>query len=530
MNNVKVLDVTLRDGGCVNNFNFGQPNMDRILDSIEKARIDYIELGYIDQNDGSSAGRTKFCNEKVIYKNFLKKKRKESIYLAMVDYGKFNIDLLENRVSEGIDGIRLAFHKDNAKEAIMVGEKIIEKGYKLFIQPMLTIHYTDIELLKLIDEVNHKLPCIEAFYIVDSFGEMRSRDIIRIAGLLDHNLNKNICIGLHTHNNLQLAYSNVMTLLSMNLSRKIIIDSSILGMGKGAGNLNTELLLEDLNQLYENRYKTVELMDVIDQVMKVLEKEFSWGYSIEYYLSSINQCSPSYAKYFYGKHMLPISDVAELLKKIRPEKRNSFDKVYAENVYTEYNQNKQINDNIIIQELKKKLWKKEVILIAPGKSIVGAKDVINFKLRDKNIISIGLNNDEFDTDYMFVTRKDFYSCMKNKKNNIIAPSNIDANPPENIKIIDYAHWIINSPDIQDSAGAIILNILNVVGAKRVYLAGFDGFSGDVNENYYNGKMRISISPEDAEKKNKLFGAYLSQLYNKENIIFLTPSEYMKYIN
>ena len=530
MSDIKVLDVTLRDGGCVNDFNFGQTSMERILDSIEKAGIDYIELGYIDQKEGSPVGRTKFCDEKVIYSNFLKEKKKESTYLAMIDYGKFDVDLLEERNPKGIDGIRLAFHKKDAVKALKVGNEILKKGYKLFMQPMLTIHYTDAELLELIEGINRELSGTEALYIVDSFGEMRPEDVTRIAGLVDHNLNADIRLGLHTHNNLQLAYSNVIAVLSMNIQRSIVIDSSILGMGKGAGNLNTELLLEDLNRQYGNAYHTTALMDVMDQVMKVLEKEFSWGYSIEYYLSSINQCSPSYAKYFYGKHMLPISDVAELLKAIEPQKRDSFDKQYAEKVYTKYNQRKQADDGKIIQQLKQSFAEKEVLLIAPGKSIIRAKEEIWSKLQEKEIVSVSLNNEEYDTDYIFVTRKDFYSRLKNRKNNVIAPSNMDDDPPESVKIVDYLHWIINFPDIQDSAGAIVLNILNQLGVKKVYLAGFDGFSGDVNENYYDGNMRISISSKEAEMKNRMFGMYLTQLYNDKNIVFLTPSEYEKYLS
>ena len=228
--------------------------------------------------------------------------------------------------------------------------------------------------------------------------------------------------------------------------------------------------------------------------------------------------------------MLPISDVAELLKAIEPQKRDSFDKQYAEKVYTKYNQRKQADDGKIIQQLKQSFAEKEVLLIAPGKSIIRAKEEIWSKLQEKEIVSVSLNNQEYDTDYIFVTRKDFYSRLKNRKNNVIAPSNMDDDPPESVKIVDYLHWIINFPDIQDSAGAIVLNILNQLGVKKVYLAGFDGFSGDVNENYYDGNMRISISSKEAEMKNRMFGMYLTQLYNDKNIVFLTPSEYEKYLS
>lgn len=295
MHNVKVLDVTLRDGGCVNNFNFGEDYMNHILLALEQSDVDYIELGYIDEKMGSEKGRTQYINEQVIKKNFLKKKLPGKKYVAMMDYGKFNVDLLQNRTDDDIDGIRVAFHKKNWKDVIDIGKKIMSKGYEFFIQPMLTLRYSDQELLELISCVNNNLPNATAFYIVDSFGEMRNSDVIRILHLVDHNLNPSMTVGFHSHNNLQLSYANAMTLLNFHTNRKLMLDASIMGMGKGAGNLNTELLLEHLNLYYGKKYLLSPLMEVIDQVISVIHKEMYWGYSVEYYLSSINHCTPSYA-------------------------------------------------------------------------------------------------------------------------------------------------------------------------------------------------------------------------------------------
>ena len=97
MKSLKVLDVTLRDGGCVNDFNFGQFNMERILQAQEASGVDFIELGYIDQNKGTEAGRTQYINEKVIYQHFIKGKKPGVTYVAMMDYGKFDVTKLEER-------------------------------------------------------------------------------------------------------------------------------------------------------------------------------------------------------------------------------------------------------------------------------------------------------------------------------------------------------------------------------------------------------------------------------------------------
>lgn len=128
MNNLRILDVTLRDGGCVNNFNFGQTYMERILAAQEAAGIDIIEIGYIDENKGSVKGRTQYINEKVIPQCILKNKKSNIKYVVMIDYGKFDIDKLEPRNDKGIDGIRLAFHKKDRLNIIDIGKKYLRWG------------------------------------------------------------------------------------------------------------------------------------------------------------------------------------------------------------------------------------------------------------------------------------------------------------------------------------------------------------------------------------------------------------------
>ena len=282
MNNLKVLDVTLRDGGCVNDFNFGQAYMEKILAALEESEVDVIEMGYIDENKGSAFGRTQYINERVISQHFLKHKKQGVTYVAMMDYGKFNVENLQPRTDDSIDGIRVAFHKKNRFDVIKVGKKIIERGYQFYIQPMITLRYTDAELLDFVDLVNKELPDASGFYIVDSFGEMRPNDMSRMLNLVDHNLLQSMTLGFHSHNNLQLSYSNAIALLQFPTTRDLMLDCSIMGMGKGAGNLNTELLLEHLNLFYGKKYKTEPLLEVIDKVINQLHDEFYWGYAPEY--------------------------------------------------------------------------------------------------------------------------------------------------------------------------------------------------------------------------------------------------------
>ncbi len=525
MDKIKVLDVTLRDGGCVNNFNFGSAYMKKILDALESAKVDIIELGYIDEKKGSLKDRTQYINEKCIKESLSLEKKQNIQYVAMIDYGKFNIDNLEDRSTTGIDGIRLAFHKKDKFEAIQLGKKIIEKGYDFYVQPMITLRYTDSELLELIEYVNDNVPSARAFYIVDSFGEMRPNDMCRIMNLVDYNLSKNISIGFHSHNNLQLSYSNAISLLQFVTNREIILDSSIMGMGKGAGNLNTELLLEHLNLNYDKNYLLSPLLEVIDKVVNQLHTEYYWGYAVEYYLSSVNHCTPSYASYFYNKHMLPIQQVGELLSLIREDKKISFDATYAEDLYREYNKSKKVNDVDTIKKLEDIFLNRDVLLIAPGKSTKTQKNKIEQFIAHKNVITVGLNiNWKFD--YVITTREELYLELVEKGVKVITTSNVAKEGRDGVMIVDYGRWIDVEDETHDSSAVIIMNILKKCKVNNIYLAGFDGFSMNINENYCDPYLRHPVSEEQANKRNKYYRTFINKLRGEGiNIEFVTNSKY-----
>ena len=527
MNSLKVLDVTLRDGGCVNNFNFGQVYIEKILKAQEDAGVDIIELGYIDEKNGSECGRTQFINELVIEQNVLKTKKEGVSYVAMMDYGKFDVNKLQDRTPNSIDGIRMAFHKKNLYDMVEIGKVIMEKGYDFYVQPMITLRYTDAELIELIELVNKELPNAAGFYIVDSFGEMRPNDMTRILNLVDHNLRKEMTLGFHSHNNLQMSYSNAVALLQFPTNRNLMLDSSIMGMGKGAGNLNTELLLEHLNLYYGKQYKISPLLEVIDKVINQLHDEYYWGYAVEYYLSSANHCTPSYASHFYNKHMLPIDQVGELLSLIDENKKISFDKEYAEELYRHYNESKEVDDSAVVEELKKAFDGKTLLLIAPGKSIVEAEESIKEVMDSDDIISIGLNlTADFNTDYVVTTRKDIYEQAVASGKKVIVTSNVSKGGRGEVKILNYKNWIEVDERTHDSSTVIILNLLRKCNVNNIILAGFDGFSVDINQNYADPTMRRPVTVEQASRRNAYYKKLINQVKDENiNITFLTQSLY-----
>lgn len=527
---IKILDVTLRDGGCVNNFDFGEFYMNKILNSLEEAHINYIEVGYIDENSGTEKNRTQFYDEKVIEKYFLKEKKKDISYVAMIDYNKFNVDNLETRTQSGIDGIRLAFHKEDYKNAINDIKKIIDKGYEVFIQPMLTMRYNDIELLNLINLINEKVPNADGFYLVDTFGEMKQKDLLRLITIIDFNLQKDMLIGLHSHNNLQLSFSNAIKFLEYETERDVMLDSSVFGMGKGAGNLNTELIINHLNFNYKKNYNIYSIIKLIDEVISVIYSEIPWGYSIEYFLSSINNCTPSYASHFSKTYMLDIEQTSQLLEMIDYDKRKSFDIKYANELYYKFRERENVCSEDSFENLTQYLKNKKIILIATGKSIINqeVRNNITKILESNDTISISLNNEFYDTEYILITRQHVYNEFKNTQKKLILTSNINANTDSKNYIIEYNNFINKNEDcISDGAGTIALNLLKCIGVSEIILAGFDGYDVNINNNYYDDNMRKSFYLKQIENYNNNFKNHIDTLKRDGvSLNFLYNSKYL----
>ena len=526
MDSAAILDVTLRDGGIVNDFNFGERNMRSILSAVEDSGIRFIELGYLEKNTGTERGRTQYCNEKVIEKYFLMEKKPGVTYLAMMDYGKFDVDMLQNRVKRGIDAIRLAFHKRDFYSAIPLYSEIAKRGYDVYMQPMVTLHYSDEELNELADAAN-QTP-IKGFYFVDTFGQMQQPDIERMALLFHEKLRPDIALGFHSHNNIQMAYANAIAFLKLRIDREKMLDSSIMGMGRGAGNLNTELILSHLNQYYGGRYNISPLLNVMDTVIETIREQYPWGYSVKYYLSSVNDCSPIYASHYYSKHMLPVEQLNELLGMLKGEKRVSFDRKYAEEIYRQYNGKEPYDDTEAIEELRNVFSGKKVCLIAPGKSLIDERKRIESAVC-KADLTVSLNCNEFGADYEMVTRREVLFGEKDFNRKYIIPSNISRDTRENVWIVDYYRWITVDDETHDSSGFIAIKLLCELGVDEIWMAGFDGFSLDGNRNYYDAALKRPISPEQLSETNRAMAEFIRKKQERHQIRFITQSIYNKEI-
>ena len=289
MSRVRVLDCTLRDGGYCNDCRFGLANSRYLVDCLVQAGVDIIECGFLTQKKPYEEDYTRF-NTLEQAARLLPEDRAGRLFVALLDYGTYDVEDLPPWDGSSLDGIRVTFHKEDRDPALEAARRIQEKGYKVFLQPMVALSYTDQEYLELIEKANQLRPY--AFYLVDSFGTMKRKEMLRFFYLIEHNLAEGIQVGFHSHNNLQLAYANAQTLVELGSSRPLLIDASIQGMGRGAGNLNTELFLEHLNDNAGGRYQVKPLLRAIDRVVGGFYQQNPWGYSLPNYLSASHNAHP----------------------------------------------------------------------------------------------------------------------------------------------------------------------------------------------------------------------------------------------
>lgn len=326
---IELVDVTLRDGGIVINFDYGAERMQSIKAALEASGVEYIETGYIDGKKGSPAGRTCFDSELAIEKTLLSSGKNPRVsYVAMIDYGTFDVNTLHPRSATGIDGIRLAFHKEHWRPSIEWGKIILSKGYDLYIQPMVSMRYSDDEFKRLIQTCNTELPGAKGFYVVDSFGQMDNASLLHKLEIADQYVSLSMKLGFHAHNNRQMAYSNALSFVDFNARHDVMLDASILGMGKGAGNLCTELIEATL--LNEGKqYNTNVIYEAIADYFAPQKQKTPWGYSLDYYLSSLYSCTPSYIKLFTADPRVTTDILVELLKNMPEEKKAACDRAFA---------------------------------------------------------------------------------------------------------------------------------------------------------------------------------------------------------
>ncbi len=524
MNTIHILDCTLRDGGYCNQWKFGFDNTKKITKSLVDANVDIIECGFLTNKVIYNKEITKFTSIEELAK-VIPNDRKGKIFVAMMNFGEYSIDDLPDCDGSSIDGIRVAFHKKDLKDALELCKKIKEKGYLIFVQAMVSLSYTDEEFLSLIRSMNVIEPY--AFYIVDSFGMMKQKNLIRLFYMIENNLMEGVWIGFHSHNNMQLAYSNAQSLVDTQTNRNIIIDSSVYGMGRGAGNLNTELFVEYLNENVGGAYNLKPLLTVIDEILNGFYQKNYWGYSLPNYISAVHWAHPNYAGYLSEKNTLTVEAMDEIFSMMPQEKKFEFDKEYIDYLYVQYMAAGEAQEGHLA-DLKGKISGKKLLLIAPGKSSGVESDKIKAFSAQDGIVTVSINFDypECEADYIFLSNlRRFRELPRDKQRKCIVTSNITTSSA--FIQTSYYDLLLPLEAVKDNAGLMAIQFFISLGVLEFYLAGFDGYSYDVRQNYADHSMEMITKKAMIDAMNEGMSEVLNTLREKVSIKLITEKKHIQ---
>lgn len=307
---IKVMDCTLRDGGLVNNFAFSDEFVKDLYQANIKAGVDYMEFGYKASKelfDPVKFGKWKFCNEEDI-RAIVGENNSPLKISVMADVGRcdYKKDILPKKDSV-IDMVRVATYIHQIPTAIEMIEDFKKKGYEVTVNIMAVskVNTEDLDAgLKLLARSS-----VDIIYLVDSFGYFYPEQITKLAQKYVSIANDSgKIVGIHAHNNQQLAFANTIEACRMGVS---LLDATVSGMGRGAGNCFLEALLSFLKN---PKYEELPIIKFIEKHMLKLKEEGAvWGYDLPYLLTGILNSHPSTAINFIKENR---SDYSNLMQEL----------------------------------------------------------------------------------------------------------------------------------------------------------------------------------------------------------------------
>lgn len=272
---IKVVDCTVRDGGLMNKWQFDDKFVKGVYDACVAAGIDYMEIGYISSEKSFSraeVGPWKFCADADLRRIVGENKTNVKIS-AMADIGRIEFDDIPPANESAIDMMRVACYAHQTDKAIELAHHCMDKGYETTINLMAVSKVNERDLEEALSDVAQSR--VPVFYLVDSFGSMYCESIEHLLKKYKEALPGKE-IGIHAHNNMQLAMSNTVTAL---MGGATYLDATLLGMGRGAGNCPVEILIAFLKN---PKYRLLPLLKAIQEEILPWQKKIDWGYHVPY--------------------------------------------------------------------------------------------------------------------------------------------------------------------------------------------------------------------------------------------------------
>ncbi len=521
-NKIKLLDCTLRDGGYYNNWNFSNDLVENYIKNINESNIDVVEVGFrfLKENTFGNFGNTK---ENLLKKLKFKKNLKLGIMINSADFNSYqnyksliNKYFLKKDLSK-ISLIRLATHLKDMKSILPKIKYLKKLGYKIGVNLMQIDKVKKGELIKVL-KLLKSTNSVDVFYFADSFGNLNSKNVKKICRIIKGNWSKEF--GFHAHDNCGLALQNCITALE-NGARWV--DSTIQGMGRGAGNVTTEDLICYLNEKIPGKYNPKPIYYLAESVFKNLKMKHGWGKSIYYHLSAKNNIHPSYIQEILVDSRYNHNEIIDMIMELSKIKASSFNPITLKDL---------INEKINLKNnWNAKNWclNRNVLIVGQGASVRKNREkIIKFvKTKKCRVLALNINTmlENKIIDYYVACHEARIMVDFKKYKNIGKKLILPLDRFKNIlkqkiskKIKNYG-MIIKKNSFKsynkycelpkNLALGYALSISMAGRAKGIYLAGFDG---------YKKQRMLNIEMNDYLK-------FIREKIPNLKLINITPSNY-----
>jgi len=460
-----LLDCTLRDGGYYTNWDFDAQTVDSYIKTMNLLPIDYLELGYRNKPQKEYQGKFGYCPVYILKHIRSLSKKKLAVMLNEKSTTPEDLDMLIGPLRGIVDMIRLAVDPKNFDRAVMLAAEVKRLGFEVAFNMMYMSKWQQYEgLLQGLGRMNG---IVDMFNMVDSYGGITPDEVRTIYG--EVRKQTNCKIGFHGHNNLQLGLINSITAIECGVDS---VDATILGMGRGAGNLNMELLLTFLNKHYNLNVNFNELGDVITAFTPLMEKH-RWGTSLPYMLS--------------GANSFPQKDVMDWVS----------NRVYSFNSIVRALDNRmdRKEDNAKFPLLEAKIHK-EVMVVGGGDSVAEHKDAIIEYLTRHPETAIVFSTTRQAKAFIGIDADKYYCMVGNEGRRMTTnigesnyegccvlppyPRTMGTEVPQFAEKSTYElEKITFVEEFKDSVTTVALQLAMQLTDGEINLVGYDGYAGSV---------------------------------------------------
>lgn len=511
---IRILDCTFRDGGYYNKWDFNILLVKKYLHAINESNVDVVELGLRNFPQDSFFGAFAYTTDNFIDTLDIDKSISVGVMIDAASILKKELSindavnsLFQVKEKSRVDLVRIATHFDCIKQCKEIARSLKNLGYQVGLNLMQSSVQSNYKLSKSAELIQN-WNMVDVLYFADSLGSMDSSDVIRIISVLK--LGWSGDIGFHAHNNKGLGVSNSLTAIEKGA---VWIDSTILGMGRGAGNAQTESLLLELDKNQLN-YHAKALFDLVLSEFTPLQNHYHWGESLLYNLAAINDIHPTYIQEMLADNRYSNKEMLQSVEFMSSIDASYYDKNLLLQAHGNTNNRGSWN-------AKNWCLNKEILILGSGASMqTYKKDIIQY-IKNYQPIVISLNVErDFPKDMINLYASSNESKMLNEfglysklDKPLAIPSALLSKVVGRSVFVeslwDYGlnieQGIFDINEIEctlpyELSIGYALSLVNIGGAESISMVGFDGYDRDdirqirMNEllDLYHQKSQIPV--------------------------------------